>query len=374
MLRLDGIETAYAATFLNVVAKYCANHRQDLSEFVEWFDEQKERLSTSTANDLDAVRLMTIHKAKGLEAPIIVYPILNKRNQQDSIWVNIDETKGLPLPAGLILPNKDQHTLFDEEYGNELRKSDMDRINVLYVALTRPREKLLIYCQAPKKSGGGGTDYPTLLQDYLATRTDTLEVRPQVYALGDDGHKRETGKTAPATTNTQLQTLSYPEWMPRIAIAEQSAALFGELDEAAIRRGNQLHDLLAHLNHSDEADAVLERYLMQHPMEEEEAALLSDTLHNMMQQSEVARFFSPENRCMNETSLVWQGEVLRPDRIVYTPTGIWVIDFKSGTPRNEHRIQVDRYCQAIAAIAHTDKVKGYLLYVGPDRCQVMPCE
>lgn len=107
MLRLDGIETAYTATFLNVVAKYSASHRQDLSEFVEWFDEQKDRLSTSTSSDLDAVRLMTIHKAKGLEAPIILYPILTKRNQQDSIWVHIDN-EGLPLPAGLIHPTKDQ--------------------------------------------------------------------------------------------------------------------------------------------------------------------------------------------------------------------------------------------------------------------------
>ena len=372
MLRLEGIETAYTATFLNVVAKYCANHRQDLAEFVEWFDEQKEHLSTSTANDLDAVRLMTIHKAKGLEAPIIIYPILNKRNQQDSIWVHIDESKELPLPAGLILPTKDQHTVFDEANTDELRKSDMDRINVLYVALTRPREKLLVYCQAPKKSGT--TDYTALLQDYLATRTDPQELCPNVFALGCDSPKKPTATNPPTAINTQLLSLSYPDWMPRIAIAEQSAALFGELDETAIRRGNQLHDLLAQLRHRDEADSVLEAYLVHHPIEDEEASLLRDTLHNMMQQEEVARFFSPENRCMNECSLIWQGEVLRPDRIVYTSTEIWIIDFKSGTPRNEHRDQVSRYCQAIAAITHNENVKGYLLYLGPDRCQVLPCQ
>ena len=83
---------------------------------------------------------MTIHKAKGLEAPIIIYPILTKRNQQDSIWVHIDEAKGLPLPASLIRPTKDQHTLFDKEYNDELFKSDMDRVNVLYVALTRAQK------------------------------------------------------------------------------------------------------------------------------------------------------------------------------------------------------------------------------------------
>ena len=373
MLRLNGIETAYTATFLNVVVKYSANHRQDMSEFVEWFDEQKDRLSTSTATDLDAVRLMTIHKAKGLEAPIIIYPILTKRNQQDSIWVHIDEGSGLPLPAGLVRPSKEQQTFFDKEYDDELSKSDMDRINVLYVALTRPREKLLVYCQSPKKSGSN--DYASLLQDYLATCTSTNahEVRAQVYAFGDDDPKQQTAEKASASRNIQLQTLSYPDWMPRIAIADQSSALFGELDEAAIRRGNQLHDLLAQIHHRDEADKVLDNYLTLHPMQEDEATLLGDTLRYMMQQEEVARFFDPANRCMNECSLVCQGEVLRPDRIVYTPSETWVIDFKSGEYRNEHRTQVSRYCQAIAAITHSNNVKGFLLYIGPDHCHVSPC-
>ena len=371
MLRLDGIETAYTATFLNVVAKYSASHRQDLSEFVEWFDEQKDRLSTSTSSDLDAVRLMTIHKAKGLEAPIILYPILTKRNQQDSIWVHIDN-EGLPLPAGLIHPTKDQHTFFDEEYADEMRKSDMDRINVLYVALTRPREKLLVYCQAPKKSEG--TDYASLLQDYLATRSDFSEVRPQVSAIGEDLPKAISKTEKTVAQNIQLQTLSYPEWMSRIAIADQSSVLFGELDDTAIRRGNQLHDLLAHLRHRDEADTVLENYLQRHPLVDEEADSLRDTLHNMMKQEDVAKFFDPAYRSLNECNLVCQGVVSRPDRIVFTPSETWVIDFKTGSPRNEHRDQVSRYCQAIAAITHSLQVKGYLLYIGPDHCQVLPCQ
>lgn len=372
MLRLDGIETAYTATFLNVVAKYSTSHRQSLSEFIEWFDEQQKNLTTSTANDLDAVRLMTIHKAKGLEAPIIIYPIVAETKKQDNIWVQIDPQNGLPLPTGLIHPKKDQHTIFDAESDTELSKSDMDRINVLYVALTRPREKLLVYCQESKRSGS--TDYASLLQDYLSTRTDTVELRPNVRTLGNDSHKQQSDEKTSASLNIQLQTLSYPDWMPRIAIAEQSAALFGELDETSKRRGNQLHDLLAQLHHRDEADKVLDNYLLQHPLPDDEAAILRNTLHTMMHQPEVARFFDPAHRCMNETSLVWQGEVLRPDRIVYTPTETWVVDFKSGVLRNDHRAQVSRYCQAIAAITHSDNIKGYLLYLHPDRCQVLPCE
>ena len=371
MLRLDGYETAYTATFLNVVASYAAKHRYDLAEFLEWFDEQKNRLSTSTASDLDAVRLMTIHKAKGLEAPVILYPILNKRNMQDSIWVHINPDQGIPLPASLVRPTQDQHTLFDQEYNDELLKSDMDRVNVLYVALTRPKEKLLIYCQKPKAEGG--TDYASLLLDYLNTRADATECRPDVYCLGENLAKPAPSASENKPSNTTIAHLAYPGWSHRIAIADQSDALFGKYDEASIRRGNLLHELLARLRHLDEADEVLAAYLKRHPLDDEEASLLRDTLHNMMQQPEVAPFFLKANPCLNECSLVWHGDILRPDRVVFTPDEIWVVDFKSGQPRTEHREQVEQYCQAIAAIRHTDCVKGYLMYLGPDRCQVLPC-
>ena len=375
ILHLDGMETAYTATFLNVVSRYTDSHNYNLAEFVDWFDEQKERLSTSTSTDLDAVRLMTIHKAKGLESPIILYPILNKRNQQDSIWVHIDTSTGIQLPASLVRPSKEEHTLFDNEYNEELGKSDMDRVNVLYVALTRPREKLMVYCQPPKKEGG--TDYTSLLHDYLDSRTDTFQPRPGVWALGCDTPKaarprQEGGDAAPLpVTVTQL---CFPDWSHRIAIADQSSMLFDEFDETHIRRGNQLHDLLSHLRHYHEADSVLSSYLERHPVEPDDATALTQTLHTMMSQPEVARFFNPAHPCKNECSLVWNGEVLRPDRIVYSPDEIWVVDFKSGMPRPEHRDQVAQYCQAVSAIADTPKVKGYLLYIRPERCEVVTCD
>ncbi|MBR3411712.1 MAG: UvrD-helicase domain-containing protein [Bacteroidales bacterium] len=374
MLRLDGYETAYTATFLNVVAKYAAKHRYDLAEFLEWFDEQKGHLSTSTSSDLDAVQLMTIHKAKGLQAPVILYPLLTKRNKQDSIWVHIAPDQGIPLPASLVHPSQGQHTLFDQEYNDELLKSDMDRINVLYVALTRPKDKLLVYCQKPKTEGS--TDYDSLLLDYLGTRTDTTECRPGIYTLGENLSKptKKNSEETPPNTIVPLDHLAYPDWNHRIAIANQSDTIFEKYDDAAIRRGNLLHELLAHLRHLEEADEVLATFLKRHPLDDEEATLLRNTLHNMMRQPEVAPFFLKANPCLNECSLVWYDEILRPDRIVFTPDEIWVVDFKSGQPHTDHREQVEQYCQAIAAIRHTDRVKGFLLYLGPDHCQLLPCD
>ena len=390
MLQLAGIETAYTATWLNVVARYASNHRQDLGEFLEWFDKQKDRLSTSTASDLNAVQLMTIHKAKGLEKPIVLYPILTKRDQQDSIWVHIPQEAGLPLSSSLIRPTQKEHTLFDQVYQEELQKSDMDRINVLYVALTRPKEKLLVYCQSNNKEAG--TDYSSLLQDYLAQRNDLHEIRPGVAALGENSPKESVSQAENTSkkkeeqeskedimANVQLTSVSFPDWTDRIAIAEQSAKIFNQFDESSIRWGNQMHEVLALIHSTADAEEALSTYQLRHkPSDEdtdESVAALRISLSHMLSQPNVRRFFRPEDQCKNECNLIWHGEVLRPDRIVFAAkeNEVWVVDFKTGAPQTDHHAQVIHYCDALRAMGHPT-VKGYLLYIGTDHTQVLPCE
>ena len=383
-LGLDGIETAYTATFLGVVARYTQTHRQDLAEFLQWFDEQKDRLSTSTASDLDAVRLMTIHKAKGLEAPVVMYPILNRREPADPIWVHVPDGKGIPLPAGWVRPGKDEHTLFDEEYATEQLKSQLDRLNIFYVALTRPREQLLVYCQQPPASAT--VTYNALLRDYIAEHPGFQEITPDTFVLGDHGAEpvihtppvlRTTSpnlgeELAAAGHNPQPSTLNslvFPGWSHRIAIARQADDLFAPSDDTARLRGNRLHDLLSRLPHRDVAKSVLDGYLAEHPCGPDEEEALRKTLDTLLADPAAARFFDPAYPARRETELIRHGEVLRPDRIVETPDARWVVDFKTGAPRAEHRDQVERYCQALSEVDDRP-VQGYLLYAAATGCQV----
>lgn len=368
MLGLQHTECAYTATLLNTMARYSTSHRQDWKEFAEWFDEQKDNLSTSTSDDLDAVRLMTIHKSKGLESPIIMYPVVSAASHPFNLWVHVDQQADLPLPVSLIQPPAKESTLFDDVRREEEMKQLMDDLNVLYVALTRPKEKLLIYCQAAAESDTTG--YAALLRDYLRHKGE---------ALGDDNrwHRGSDDSRAAADKSSQehsvtLQTLSYPGWTDRIRIARQSAEAMGQFDEAAVRRGNQMHAILSLMRHAGECAEAVGRYRESHPGEEAEAAELETLLQQMMKQPEAARFFDQRHACKNECSLVWQGKVLRPDRIVLAGDETWVVDFKTGMPTLEHHSQVDDYCAAIRAMWYPN-VSGYLLYIGADRCRVVAC-
>ena len=369
MLGLQGIETAYTATLLNTVSAYSSRHRQDIGEFLEWFDENIDALSSKTATDLDAVRLLTIHKAKGLEAPVVMYPILLSNPKNDSIWVHIPPESGMQLPAGLVQPRKEEPTLFDDEYRDELQKSDMDRLNVLYVALTRPKEKLLVYSQLQASSDNTG--YGALLYGY-ATLPDS-----GFRSLSD--HRFALGESTPALPHldggespdpVSVDDITFPDWLDRIAIADQSSTLFGERNDEAIRRGNQIHELLALTAHRDDIGNALDRYLSLHPDTDEDPAALRQLLQLVMQHPSATRFFDPVYPCKRECSIAWKGEVLRPDRIVFTPDATWVVDFKTGTPSPEHHRQVQTYCDAVRAMGYPD-VQGYLLYLGGIRPEVV---
>lgn len=366
MLGLQHTECAYTAALLNVIARYSNNHRQDWKEFLDWFDEQQQKLSASTSDDLDAVRLMTIHKAKGLEAPIVMYPVVSTTNRPFSLWVTVAKELDTQLPVSLVQPSAKETTLFDGLRHEEELKHAMDELNVLYVALTRPKEKLMLYCQEAAENDATG--FAALLRDYLRDQNETLSDDGR-WCTGEDSrcsNDKDDGKDG----TVSLQTISYPEWNGRINIAERQSHLWNQFDQEAVRRGNQMHELLALMRHRNDCANALRSYLTAHPDEADEADALEAQLHQMMQQPAVARFFDPHHPCKNECSLAWQGEVLRPDRVVLAEGETWVVDFKTGQPHDRHYEQVKHYCTAIRSMG-LPQVRGYLLYINSDGCRVV---
>ena len=313
---------------------------------------------------------MTIHKAKGLESPVVMYPILNRREPSDPLWVHVPESSGLPLPTGWVRPGKDENTLFNEEYATEQLKSQLDRLNILYVALTRPKEQLRLYCQQPQKNAT--TSYNALLRDYIAEHPAFKETAPDTYALGNEKendnenqneNENQNGNRLPpnsqlSTLNSQLPSLSFPSWQHRIAIARQADDIFTPTDTTARERGTQLHDFLAHIPNLSILNSQL-------------STLNSQLISNLLANPDAARFFDPAYPARRETEIIFHGEVLRPDRIVETPEAIWVVDFKTGAPHPEHRIQVEHYCQVLSQMESLP-VQGFLLYISPEKCQVLP--
>ena len=118
-LGLDGVDTPYVASLLNRVAAFTARHRQDAGAFLEWFDGHP-RLSASASDELDAVQLLTIHKAKGLEAQVVLCPFFYGRDYPVEMWVDVPAGgEGKQLPTAFVSIGASEPTLFEPQRAEE---------------------------------------------------------------------------------------------------------------------------------------------------------------------------------------------------------------------------------------------------------------
>lgn len=371
-LHLDGIDTAYVGSLLGHVADFTVHHGEGLGAFLQWFDENTgdpddshgKQLSVSTPDGVDAVRLMTIHKAKGLEAPVVICPFFAPRWKPYRLWVDLEEgfaAGGKRLPAAFVEMDKKRSSRFDRVRDEEQRLDEVDKLNVLYVALTRPKEQLFIVCPTPsERASGDDVNYPRLLKAFMD------ECAPD---LGDADFRHEAPRReAAGAVHEALEHLSFAEWTERVAVASPDERSLEPLAEDKVRFGTYAHDLLARVRHAGDVEEAVAQFAKQTALADDERERLTALAHSVVSHPDSERFFREEYDVKNECDLTDGLTLGRPDRVVFTPDETWVVDFKTGRDLGEvHDRQVRHYCQAVSEMGYP-QVSGWLLYLLPEVC------
>lgn len=367
-LKLQDIDTAYCTTFLGTVLEYCKNHDGDIGQFIEWFDRQI--ISTNTTSDRDAVTLMTIHKSKGLESPIVIYALPAQKSPSKPLWVHINDTQ-LELPVGFVdKPAQGIETTFSDQINEELQMQEIDTINHHYVATTRPCEKLFIFCVSqPRQSD----DYIASLKTHVK-HLEELETPPFTttheeeadggvrYHMGEDQQATEKShKSKPSSHIVHYTSNNFPNWNGMIQIATPTADHQAEPPNEQRDFGIETHDLLSHIHTTNDIDKAFEDYLSQNECDENTLTKLREHVERLMSNPDCLRFFDPKYSSRTECELLYNGKTHRPDRIVFADDELWVVDFKTGAEDQAYTKQIDRYRQALSSIGYK-KIRGFLLY------------
>lgn len=363
---------AYLQSFLDAVHDFTQKNNSGIQGFLQWWEKNAGSLSISTPAHIDAIQIMTIHKAKGLEFPVVIYPFAETPlypSNDVMNWYPTSPEHYLGFEALLIAQKKSLLHLSEDTsaiYYAKRQQQQLDNLNMLYVVLTRAVEQLHLVSRFGKKSKptGDPKNFAELLINDLDKR-NLWENTKTSYMFGSP--LRQSRPPVETRTGESLQLPSSPKEVNNLLIVTRAERLWDEHRLQSIHTGRLLHEILAKVNLDTDIEPVLhEAKQLGHLTE----ALLEDTRKQLKQLVEDLYregFFQPTNTIFTERELVHEGQFLRPDRVEIDGEGqALLLDYKTGAPDNSHEDQIQNYARALQNAGYK-VVKKILVYINENQ-------
>ena len=367
-------ELSYLQAFQDLVLNFYSRERNDLASFLEWWEinKGKENTSIKISGEVDAVKILTIHKAKGLQFKYVLIPfcswsIDHNSFQAPNLWV---KTEQAPFADAGYLPVKYSTTLektyFNKAFQEEKTRAYLDNLNLLYVALTRAEFGVIITAEHPGKAKKGGTVarwIHTSIQQNENLQSGWNEAS-QEFVSGDWHQRREDSKKE-STTRIELHSYYSSRWRDTLVIRQAGATFFDGIksdQRNKINYGIHLHAVLSRIQYANDIPLTLDRLVQEGLILTEEKPPIQQQLDELMAHPLVGHWFSSEWKVRTEVSILLPGGIWnRIDRLITKDGRAIVIDFKTGEKSKTDQKQVTAYIQILQRMNFTE-VEGYLLY------------
>ncbi len=368
LVRLFGFQQEadpYMQFLLENVHNFQVKQRGSLAAFLEFWEEKKNKLSVIVPENTNSVRVMTIHKAKGLEFPVVIYPFANStaiRLTQKEFWVDLSTEEVPTLPVGMLKAAKNMlNTRFGHLYEVEKAKTELDALNKLYVALTRPSKRLFVLANLPDKNTG--FNFPVFFRQYLEYKSVWAADR-LVYSFGNAAMALPDGPSSYVEDGGKAVRFVSTDWSQKLYIAPDPVSQWVQSARGHAQYwGTLVHTILAEIRYRSDAERVLQKYLDDGTIGESQFVEIQAVLENLFTNEGLKGCFDKEARVMMEAELMMaDGKLYRPDRCVFLKDRIVVMDYKTGQPDATHQQQICLYKSAIQTIENKE-VQAYLVYL-----------
>ena len=361
-------EQVFVQAFLDMVSEYAQKESADLNRFLRWWDETGYRKTIATPDGQNAIRILTVHKSKGLGFKVVIIPfgdweIDHKPTKPVILWCHpekkpFDRLHLVPVRYGQILSS----TIFAKDYFKERLHAFIDNLNTLYVAFTRSKEELIVFSPRPRKiNKEGKVEKITSIADLLWAGVET-DIEDDTFERGEWWHPAS-GRTAEDTLEeipmSRLYSVSPDD---RLQLRLHGKGFF--FDNARRKHGTLMHEVLSRIRTPKDIPASVESYRLAGVINREEAAELISRLEELLQAEEVKAWYDGSARVLNEVDILFgKGLSKRPDRVIIKGGKVIVVDYKFGERQDKrHPNQVRNYLQLIRKMGF-ERVDGYLWYV-----------
>ncbi len=324
---------------------------QNIQFLIDWWEIKKVELSITVPEGIDAINLLTIHKSKGLQFPIVIIPFanINPTNAQEvKYWVNINNPAFPQLKSTLISHSDSlDKSSYSMAYSQEKEKIMMDIINMVYVAYTRPEEHLFIISDKAGKM-------IMLLDSFIESKKISFEATKigetdfqsygiiQNKALAPD-HEKETGHL-----NMPIENTSWRKYLKT-----KKFKILSENEHEAFSFGNLIHQLLAEINSSTDVSEVLKKNRITIQQYGFDYKKIYEKIEEIMAIPELNQYFDGSYFLRKEnTLLLTDGSTLRPDLVAIKNQKISIIDYKTGERHEHYAEQLKNYAKELEQMGY----------------------
>lgn len=391
-------QDAYLFSFFDAVTEYLQSNSSDLSSFIKYWEETL-CSKTIPSGEMDGIRILSIHKSKGLEFHTVLIPFcdwkLENETHNQLVWCTASES---PYNALSLIPVTYSATMAESVYRphylHERLQLWVDNLNLLYVAFTRAGKNLILWSRKEQShtisellanalpqiadKGIGSWDEETAVYEsgtLCPSSSPCLSGESKVQKDGTrvQEEKKETNKLAqkptklPVHMESMLHDIEFRQ-------SNRSTDFIAGVDEAEssqrfINRGRLLHTLFSAIDTEEDIDNAITQLVFEgiigRTETEDEIRELTERAFSLPQ---VKDWYSGHWQLFNECDIIWQenGELRtrRPDRVMMRNGEIVVVDFKFGKPNKKYNKQVQGYMQLLARMGYSsESIQGYLWYV-----------
>lgn len=374
----------YLNTFQDYVVNFSGTKSSDLQSFLDWWENTGSGKSVVLPGNQDAIRILTIHKSKGLEFSVVILPFLSwcldhQPAKQPFLWVRsksapFNDMEYVPVKYGSSLTD----TFFSDDYAEEKQAIYIDNLNLLYVAMTRAKDAIYGFSvDNPKSENGIASLLKSAITDSMVPeRADGINLS-QFY--DNDLHVFNFGEI-PEKPGEALKGEFLPpeDYFVNRAVESLRLKLHGEnyfsAEKTELRKrinyGRLMHEVFEGINSVSDIKSAVIRLILEGKLPEEEAVSLENQIRNLLGTRPAAEWFRPDNEVLTETAILTPfGDSKRPDRVIFRGGKTILIDFKFGIESPHHIEQVRQYRRLLTQMGYVNP-EAYLWYV--DRNSIVP--
>jgi ATP-dependent helicase/nuclease subunit A len=374
--------TAYLNAFQDCVLEFSRDNSSDISSFMEWWEDSGVKKSIVLSDKQDSIRVMTIHKSKGLEFKVVIIPFINWNlghgRFPPTLWLKPQNEPFSKLGLVPVKYRADlQYSYFDMDYFSESYYALVDNVNLLYVAFTRAVDCLIGF--APVKASS--VSIATLLYESFQQPAAIGNGKPVadlkssfdlVNRLFSFGEMPDNVNITDKISEERIESGGYyvNSGLNRVHLRFHGQNWIMKLDEPQknkLNYGRIMHEIFESIRTLDDIPSAVRKKIVEGSITGNERDEVTSRLEKAVSRPEISEWFKPGLKILNEAEILTTGGgVKRPDRIIIDNDRVVVIDFKFGAEKRSYTQQVGNYKNLLMNMGYKS-VSGFLWYVDNDK-------